>query len=513
MEMEVSFLSQIRLSTRSRLLPVSLVFAMVFYSSYSQLVLLDMMRLSLTGYNAERRENSLSRPDKINATIITSRREPFRPFEDLVIDLSQQQLENNSNDLDQDASTKSHKSQTFTSHRCASHITDEITPSYVGRTCIFSNVYYEPSAKAFHYFASPQESRLYKDAQELQETITVASGYYFSESTKKRNDDAMKFAFTAHLNETIPKSALTVVIRDKPHTTIPTFLLYHMSYSFNPGHILWDDILSFFTMLDFFQLASERDVYQPVPLHMGHLPDPFYRCNPPKFRWDICGKMVSKLYPSLSGVDVVSKENGDAFRVGNAFADKTLSSSMIRLPLVIAGQGRLAEYGCSRAECATHWTGRLYRFRQWTLENIFGGERQAAIEQNVPATHITVALPVGNSHEGVLWFEDIIPALQQQFGNETVRVVDFASLSLQDQARLAIATKVLLINAGGGSMTATFLPRGSTIILFHPGSWNDATFYNAQGYINVVWQSTADNETEKILDYVQVGLERESIQI
>ena len=181
-------------------------------------------------------------------------------------------------------------------------------------------------------------------------------------------------------------------------------------------------------------------------------------------------------------------------------------ATMIRLPLVVAGAGRLAHYGCS-GDCTIHRTGRIYRYRRWMFQNLFGNAKGTKLSQ-LPARkgQITISLPGANTHSDDEDFSTLIPALQEKYGKDRIKIVVMASLSLQEQVSVASQSHVYLSNSGGGSATSLFLQRGSSLILFHrPKRMDDIDLYSTQGYFHVEWCEIGKLGMDEILDRVEAA--------
>merc|ERR1712029_204551 len=106
-----------------------------------------------------------------------------------------------------------------------------------------------------------------------------------------------------------------------------------------------------------------------------------------------------------------------------------------------------------------------------------------------PRGYITFSLPAGSSRpEEQCWFEEEIRLAQSKFGNDTVMAVDFASLSMKEQALLAHDSVVYITNHGGGSATTTFLQRGSSAFIFwNGGRKRDHGLYESTEYFRTIW--------------------------
>ena len=368
------------------------------------------------------------------------------------------------------------------------------------RSCVFHNLYYHRVSKSFHYFSSPEETRT-SNASVIEEKTTVSSGYILDDGTPEKTKKATvatKWFPKVHTNESLPTLVSSI---DTPVN--PVFLLYVISYSFNFGHFVFDDALSLFTLLDYFGYTDKsRQSYQMIPLPVDIRGDPYFRCQ---FRMYQCNKMLAKVMPSILGI-AFSNETS-LLTTDNLGGVDTADSEWLLLPTVIAGTGRTAHFAC-RSDCAIHRTEVLFRFRRWMFQNLFG-EVDGNARAGMVATpgKITISLPVGNSHAGVQSFEQIIPALKAQFGNENVGVYDMSNLTIQEQAELISQTQVLLSNSGGGSASSLFLPRGSSLILYHlKHIMNDKWLYDSVAYFHPDWLP-CDAPLHETLSLVEKGLQ------
>ena len=390
----------------------------------------------------------------------------------------------------------------FSSFRCSQSdvLVDKGYEPGASRSCMFHNLYYHRGSKSFHYFSSPEESCA-RNATAIEEQTTTVAGYLLHEGSKKRIKKtiaATKLTPKVHTNESLPTSLSLI---DMPAN--PVFLLYVISYSFNIGHFVFDDAMSLFTLLDYFGYSEmSRQSYQmiPLPVSIGH--EPYFRCQT---RMDSCNKMLSKVMPALLGIAFTN----DTFLLttDNLGGVDTSDSEWLLLPTVIVGTGRIAYISC-HGDCALHRATQLFRFRRWMFQNLFGeDDGNARADMVATSGIITVALPIGNTHHGVQSFDEIIPALKARFGDENVRAYDMANLTLQEQAEVVSQTKVFLCNSGGGSASSLFLPRGSSLILYHlRDTMNDKSLYDSVPYFHIDWL-LCDAPVRATLPLVELGLQ------
>jgi hypothetical protein len=102
--------------------------------------------------------------------------------------------------------------------------------------------------------------------------------------------------------------------------------------------------------------------------------------------------------------------------------------------------------------------------------------------------------------------------------NVEVKTVVLKDMSLHEQMRLATETNIFISGCGGGAVTATFLPRGATAIIFFNEAGgqkqNKATglpaqldwdLFNHLSYIRVLWfPSTTMNKIHDLKTLLEV---------
>lgn len=378
------------------------------------------------------------------------------------------------------------------------------------RTCIFKNLYFEPRTNRFHYFASTEESKQYS-VEELQD-ITSCSRSYILKNDFSTHAIDRKFRIQLQIhtgNDPPPQHAVV------SHPLNPPIVLFTPSYAFNFGHLIGDDGFSITHMLETVGMSDQPAV---LPLfYQQDGGDPYYRCLPSfnaNDRWTKCRKMMRKAYPTFLGVATL--DDGDIFRTKDQdFWTKQAAATaaniqLFRMPTVIAGQGGKQLHN-TRQEVVARL---LYRYRARSLRNMGITEEDAAA---IRAESVTVILPIGNSHgEEIETMTALVPALQEHFGNTTVQAADFAKLTLKEQALLLLRTKVLIVNTGGGSMISMFLPRGSTLLMFHhkSGARFDLAFHEIGGQYQVEWMAPTENDedVQKAVDYVHYAMSKPMVR-
>ena len=79
-----------------------------------------------------------------------------------------------------------------------------------------------------------------------------------------------------------------------------------------------------------------------------------------------------------------------------------------------------------------------------------------------------------------------------------------------EQIRLSTEVAVFVSAAGGGAVTAMFLPRGSSIILYDAGGeWLDFRFWNFAAWLRPVWFDVSESRNTKLfMETLQYQLQK-----
>ena len=111
-------------------------------------------------------------------------------------------------------------------------------------------------------------------------------------------------------------------------------------------------------------------------------------------------------------------------------------------------------------------------------------------------------------------FEEEIKLANAKYGEEVVKVVDMATISMQEQAALVSNSAVLLTNHGGGSVVSVFLPVGASAIVFWHGPRRlDHKFYESAGYFRPVWLSEHERPyLNRTMAIIERGMEKTALR-
>lgn len=295
---------------------------------------------------------------------------------------------------------------------------------------------------------------------------------------------------------------------------------FHSMAGFNAGHLVWDDWLGIHTLLTMFGLIDDSDSRNLQPFLTRYVlkEDPLWAtCDFNDEMKNKCSKLMPRFLP-LMGVDpsTFSTTNDFRFETNNNKRSKYVCSSF-----GAAGIGMLTDHATKthgwepRDYKTTHNVGRgasLYRFRNFMMGNM--GISTAPLSRT-PPFHITFSVKSSQSQVRNLAFEKQIQAVENGFArNETeVHAHVLKSLPLQEQVELASKSAVFVTSSGGGAVTATFLPRGATLIIYYQGDGSrvnnkrtykparlDWDLFNHCSYIKTHWLPVKDMDTPKGLE-------------
>ena len=450
----------------------------------------------------------------------------------------------------------------YSSHHCvyAKDDSPELDSTrFVTRTCRYTNLYYSPRDQKFHYYPSPSERDLLvtkEDLMTLERGLEVSLGNVFRKHSKKRELVPAESIWRpeVHKDKNLPDKYAVI---SNPSNL--AFMLYQPWYSFNPGHFLWDDALSLFTMLDIFRLTGRHEDdpdITPMPFYVEmKKQDPYYRCHAGskqsvfRDRWKTCTKLFHRMFPSVFRYE--THKSGDILRTGtwlkgmsdvyggaNSHANANFEddanatniqdqdsendwnqmlpdTSLVLVPTVLAGIGSHGQMACE-GDCGIGRSSQLFAFRTYLLRNILWPDYESiSKEKKSPAGYITFSLPSGSSRpDEVSLFENIIPVAKELYGEDKVKITDMATLTTKEESMLAMDTAVLFANHGGGSSTSIFLPWGSSVFLYAAGKCGeywcdlghknhfDSVFYASNGYMRPTW--IHEDERENIVRIKQI---------
>jgi hypothetical protein len=137
------------------------------------------------------------------------------------------------------------------------------------------------------------------------------------------------------------------------------------------------------------------------------------------------------------------------------------------------------------------------------------------VEEGAPAGYITFSLSENSSRPDKIHdFVKEIQLIKAMYGKEVVKVVDMATMSMADQAKLVSNSAVLLTNHGGVGGVSVFLQKGASVIIFwHNERRFDSNFYESAGYFRVNWVSNEERSfVNRTISLIDTEVEKTALQ-
>lgn len=337
---------------------------------------------------------------------------------------------------------------------------------------------------------------------------------------------------------------------------------YHSFAAANAGHLLWDDFLPIYNLLQIFGYETNHNspkhptdetkkAYQHLLLRVNTLPQLFGSCDIRAKKRNACKKNLERFLP-LFGIDPNTFSTLTEARLTKDITKGDLVEQQKRanLPLypicakhAVAGLGWLTDHGIrnhgwmanreknSLDVALAHNVGRgpeLYSFRNFVLNNI--GFETNPWHRGEVSFRILLSAHSSNHPDRSFGFQQQKGALQKAFPMAEVEVVELADMLPEDQIHLVsgqlsnenpnapqLYQHTIFVSAcGGGSVTSFFLPRGSSLILYYNEIGGTDYFKDNQktggkalldwdlmnnlGYLNVHWLPTGSMNDQEGID-------------
>lgn len=269
---------------------------------------------------------------------------------------------------------------------------------------------------------------------------------------------------------------------------------FHSFAAHNVGHMLWDDFLPIFTLLNIFgwiePAGKAPSTFQHVLLRVDTLPLLYATCEMQKRKGKKlrqCAANFEKFLPLL-GVDpaTFSTLTKIQFHPNSGTPPPT---TIVCAKHAVAGLGMLTDHGLkdhgwlmpkeTHSVQNTAKGALLYQFRNHMLKNL---NLPIVPPKELPPKIILSAHSSGDNQRDI-HFENEERILTQAFPTISVQSVTLSSMSMREQVELVSQAQVFVSMCGGGAMTATFLPKGATLILYYAesGGYDFSNNFNLTG--------------------------------
>ncbi len=390
-------------------------------------------------------------------------------------------------------------------HCVGSNFQDDAT---MYRSCHYDKLCFDMDRKAFVVLSSPQNSSKYHVSNRNERVM-------IGHNARLANRDNVSWSpieISTHGDE----------VKRKGYYELPANVVWVPFFGetpniLNPGHLLWDYLLPLFTLASMFGLLdagdnNQNDAAKLLLTNMDH-----EDCIPE--RPGSCFSLISKFLPLMGAVDSFSHDRNVRFTVTSAL--QNIPKSNLVCGNGVAGIGMLTDHALQR-----HGQGSVdyeyvvnagrgpsfYNFRNYLLRNIQITDYDPHLWSQFPL-HVTVSVNSSQTPSRNRDFHRQIDRLRQELPTSEALVQSFvmSELPLNEQIRIATTSVVYMSAIGGATVTATFLPKGASLVLFlndvdqfvddDPAKgpvYMDWDFWNNASYLRVHWLpiSTMDESAD-----------------
>jgi hypothetical protein len=343
--------------------------------------------------------------------------------------------------------------------------------AWLFRSCTFRNLCFDMSNNSFVLFPSPEDQAFAKLVQQ----DNTSNFTYLSTTGEplvslgginpkwKGFHKRSKLKWFPRL-ETKP---LETGYYELPPDSV--WLPFHSFAGYNAGHLFWDDFFPIFKLLSIFDLLSFRLVLTKMEVKL------WATCDWNPKNTETCKRTFAKFLPAMGLTnETFSAAHDFRFNLSDDSPSTTPKSKYICSPRGTAGLGMLTDHGLkahgwdSEDFETTHNVGQgqaFYNYRNFMLRNLgLPTERKAG-----PPYSLVFSRFSSSTKGRVKGFGMQEKMLKANFSSDLLDVSGYrmSSKTLIEQAEVASQAAIFITCVGGGAMTATFLPRGSTLILFY----------------------------------------------
>jgi hypothetical protein len=314
---------------------------------------------------------------------------------------------------------------------------------------------------------------------------------------------------------------------------------FHSLAAFNPGHLVWDDFLPIYTLMQIFGFADQQN---DLLMMRYQLPGEglWAGCDWRAKRSKECAFMLHKFGPLMvrrPEALPITTQNSPNLTIVTTTTGEARKSNLVCARHGLAGLGSLTDHGTGMKGKGHGWHekdysttynhgrgGQLWRFRNFMMQNLgfsMSPTTTAATTTTTAATTTTMAPPAApppspyliifsekstaTSHRSLDFTLQIAALKRELQKNNTdidVRIEShqMKQYSLKEQAELVSKAAIYVTGCGGGAVTATFLPKGSSLLLYYVANGGvennrasgkparlDWDYFNNMAYTRVHW--------------------------
>lgn len=373
----------------------------------------------------------------------------------------------------------------FSYHRCVGW--DNTKTAWKKRTCHLKNVCYLRETADWHYVNRHGSAVRADDLSvSLSPLKRVAGG----------GSSGKQFSI-----KSVPATAATDLIYPRLPRKTGVHILYESYNAENFGHFLGDELLPLYQAADLFGFANQLNDVQ----MMRWIDDEPHNiaCTMVDDK-SKCEANYNALFPLLSKRPL---QRMTADNASFCVTDLIVGVGMLTdhcADLTGHGRWRDTEPNCNHGLAQQFW-----RFRGHLVSNARSlrrarARRVRALRGNVTTAAIVVCTRrTGNKlYRLPSNYEEVMRQVAATL-NQTIALVDMASLPIDEQIRLVSHAKLLASPAGGASFIGLFLPKGAAMIAFSDKKHDrqlDFGFFTALSHIEVTYVLTRKREAVRLRD-------------
>lgn len=255
---------------------------------------------------------------------------------------------------------------------------------------------------------------------------------------------------------------------------------FHSMAAHNVGHMLWDDLYPMYRLLQTWNLIDSDHQFLLIRQKLPEGDALYASCDIRRNKRLGCKTNFETFLKPIFGVDPSTFSTMSMFQF-NRSVDRNLSSSLICASVGVAGIGTLTDHGLAdhgwdfnnMGDRVPHNLGHardFWDFGQWALRNALDNE-YVDEQQQTKVLKIVFSLESSKDWDRRLDFVPYRDALKKTLdGKKEVQIEAhrFWELSVEQQLRVTASTSILVATCGGGGvLPVTFLPRGSSMVVFY----------------------------------------------
>lgn len=263
---------------------------------------------------------------------------------------------------------------------------------------------------------------------------------------------------------------------------------YHSLNARNPGHLVWDEFLPMYNLLEMFQLDDFNHSVLPLRYVLQDgIPALWATCDYDPQMLIECKALMKKFAPLImrqsSATTVTSQLLSTVDYELNLFLEKDQTShvDLVCAKTGVAGMGALTDHGMykrhgweERDYLVSHNDGRgglLYRFRNFMVQTLGLAPTSPngagdVVPHKAPRRIVFSQLSSDHNYRN-LDFSHLVDIVKRELPGESVEPFVFKKLSIHDQVEVARTTAIYVTICGGGAVTAMFLPKGASLIVYY----------------------------------------------